>query len=176
MHAITHVADFFEGDVFEHVDTQEYFQNYNIYIGNDPDYTKNASCAGGPFLRTDDSSSYHYNDYVGWYPYWVNGAVDNDPFGYGEGMMWPYGAENWCNLEGTHLHLVADLNHLVASGSFTMSICTLGVFGTRYVRDGPSLPASIEIIQGASEKLTVSHIYSELTIGTTLAINMRQGS
>ena len=39
MHAITHVADFVEGDIFDHVDTQEYFQNYNIYIGNDPDYT-----------------------------------------------------------------------------------------------------------------------------------------
>ena len=61
-------------------------------------------------------------------------------------MVWPYGAENWCNLEGSYLHFVADLSHLMTDyGSFTTSICTLGVFGTKYVRDGDLLPATIEI-------------------------------
>ena len=56
------------------------------------------------------------------------------------------------------------------------SICTVGVFGTRYVRDGESLPTRIEIAQGATKSLSVPHIYSELFIGTTLAINLRQAS
>ena len=91
-------------------------------------------------------------------------------------MVWPYGKENWCNLEGTYLHFVANLSHLMAThGSFTTSICTVGVFGTRYVRDGDPLPSSIEIAQGEVFRLRVPHIYSEFTIGTTLNINLRQG-
>ena len=90
-------------------------------------------------------------------------------------MVWPYGKENWCNLEGAYLHFVADLSHLMPSpGSFTTSICTVGVFGTRYVRDGDPLPSSIEVAQGEESRLIVPHIYSEFTIGTTLAINLRQ--
>ena len=64
--------------------------------------------------------------------------------------MWPYGKENWCNLEGSYLHIVADLNHLMdAYGQIDVSICTLGVFGTKYVRDeGASLPSNIELHEG----------------------------
>ena len=51
----------------------------------------------------------------------------------------------------------------------------MGVFGTRYIRDDP-LPASIELAKGTTQTLTVPHIYSQYTIGTTLAINLRQGS
>ena len=91
-------------------------------------------------------------------------------------MVWPYGKENWCNLEGTYLHYVADLSHLITTDpySFTTTICTVGVFGTRYVRDGDPLPSSIEVAQGQVFSLSVPHIYSELAIGTTLAINLRQ--
>ena len=92
-------------------------------------------------------------------------------------MVWPYGKENWCNLEGAYLHFVADLSHLMPSpGSFTTSICTVGVFGTRYVRDGDPLPSSLEVAQGEVIRLSVPHIYSEFEIGTTLAINLRQAA
>ena len=90
--------------------------------------------------------------------------------------MWPYGKENWCNLEGTYLHYVADLNHLATSyTNCETSICTVGVFGTRYVRDGDPLPGTIEVAQGEVFSLSVPYIYSEFTIGTTLVINLRQG-
>ena len=62
--------------------------------------------------------------------------------------VWTYGIEVWCNLEGQYVHIVADLSHL--SGSYTMSLCSVGVMGTlgaSWVRDEP-LPASIEIFQG----------------------------
>jgi len=53
-------------------------------------------------------------------------------------MVWPYGKEHFCNLEGRYLHIVGDLNHL-SGGSYEQTICTLGVFGTQYVRDDPLL-------------------------------------
>ena len=34
---------------------------------------------------------------------------DPDPYGQGRGMVWPYGEEVYCNLEGQYLHLVSDL-------------------------------------------------------------------
>ena len=54
-------------------------------------------------------------------------------------MTWPFGAENWCNLEGAYLYIVSDMAHL-AKKDYETSICSLGVIGTRYVRDGESLP------------------------------------
>ena len=45
---------------------------------------------------------------------------------------------------------------------------------TKYVRDGPPLPASIKVVQGASETLKVPNIYSYFKIGTTLRISLRQ--
>ena len=92
-------------------------------------------------------------------------------------MVWPYGKENWCNLEGTYLHFVADLSHLMSTyGSIATSICTIGVFGTRYVRDEDPLPNLIEVVQGEVFRLSVLNIYSEFTIGTTLDINLRQAA
>ena len=65
MHAVTHAADHFSGwKSWEHTNEWEYFQNYEIYIGNDPDFNKNAKCAGGPFLRTDDPNSYVLDEYA----------------------------------------------------------------------------------------------------------------
>ena len=48
--------------------------------------------------------------------------------------MWSFGKEVWCNLEGRYVHIVADYSHL--SGA-TVSLCHLGIMGTKYVRDTP---------------------------------------
>ena len=61
-------------------------------------------------------------------------------------------------------------------GFFTTSLCTVGVFGTRYVREGDPLPTDLEIFQGSIERLSVPHIHSEFFIGTTLSINLRQNA
>ena len=47
-------------------------------------------------------------------------------------FMWKYGAEVWCNKPGQYVTIVADLTTLV--GSYEMSVCNLGVFGTKYER------------------------------------------
>ena len=129
MRAITHAADFYEYNSPSHSKVEELYQNYEIYIGFSADYSRNTKCSGGPFLDVDDYSSYVFDAFA----YRHEGGKDN--FGKGRGMVWPYGKENWCNLEGTHLHFVADLRHLSSYDSITTTICTVGVFGTRYVRD-----------------------------------------
>ena len=47
--------------------------------------------------------------------------------------------------------------------------------GTKYVRNN-SLPSSVKINQGESLIISVPHIYSALSIGTILKINLRQNS
>ena len=61
-----------------------------------------------------------------------------------------------------------------AGQDYETSICTLAVMGTRYVRDGQPLPTEIDIIPGESWSFSLSHIYSELEIGTTLDIKLRE--
>ena len=58
-----------------------------MHVGNDPDYTKNPKCSGGPFMVVDDPKSY------------TTGAYTNPEKGE-SGSMWNYGVEIWCNLEG----------------------------------------------------------------------------
>ena len=51
----------------------------------------------------------------------------------GQGLAWPAGGENWCNLPGKYIHLVSDVSS--ESGSdFRTGICSLGLFGTEYDR------------------------------------------
>lgn len=88
-------------------------------------------------------------------------------------MVWPFGGEHWCNTEGDHVHIVADLGHL--DTDYEMSMCTLGLMGTRYIRD-KSIPTEVNVSAGDSFTLTVPHIYSEVEIGTELAINIRTSS
>ena len=64
MHAVTHVADMYEERSFDHNDKSQLFQNYNIFIGNESDYTKNQKCAGGPFLQIDEPDNYVSDAYA----------------------------------------------------------------------------------------------------------------
>ena len=29
-------------------------------------------------------------------------------------MVWPFGGEHWCNLEGQYIHIVSDLSNIPA--------------------------------------------------------------
>ena len=78
----------------------------------------------------------------GWY------YDERTAYGDSPGYEWTYGIEVWCNLEGQYVHIVADLSHLMpVYGSYTMSLCSVGIMGASFVRDEP-MPTSIEIIQG----------------------------
>ena len=52
------------------------------------------------------------------------------------GNVWTYGKEVWCNAKGQYVHIKADLSHLVPLyGSYTMSLCSVGIMGTSFIRD-----------------------------------------
>ena len=77
MHAITHVANQYSGSfVTNHSNKSEFFQNYEIHIGNDTNYNKNPKCSGGPFLSINADDSYVTDDY----------AVNNSWNGLGQGI------------------------------------------------------------------------------------------
>ena len=67
------------------------------------------------------------------------------------------------------------MSHL-ADQDYETSICSLGVIGTRYVRDGQSLPSEITLALGESWSFSLEHIYSEIEIGTKLQIAVREKS
>ena len=123
---------------------KNFFQKFEIYIGNSDNYLENTKCTGGPFLDASESSSYELNQ---------KGFDDgDDPFGQGFGMVWPFGKELWCNLEGQYMHMVAGMSDHVATAldSDSVSVCSVGVYGTKYVRSGDSVPETIEVSQGQS--------------------------
>ena len=58
----------------------EWFHDYDVYIGDSSDYLENKKCDGGPFMGLTDPSSFVYR----------KDLVTNDKF-------WKYGEEIWCN-------------------------------------------------------------------------------
>lgn len=100
-----------------------------IYIGDDPlDYTKNTKCPGGPFFDFYDDSNY------------TEDLNKNNNSGR---KVWNYGKEIWCNLQGRYTHIISDNNSREAGLYNSMSICSLGIFGTRYERTG-RVPSQID--------------------------------
>ena len=103
----------------------------------------------------------------GWY--WDERTAGHIAAGY----EWTYGIEEWCNLEGQYVHIVADLSHL--SGPYTMSLCSVGIMGTSFERIEP-LPNHIELAQGESIEIPVPHIFDEHGISSEQRINLRQAA
>ena len=84
---------------------------------------------------------------------------------------WVYGFETWCNLEGQYTFIVMDLTNL-SDDTYEMSLCTVGIMGTRYVRDGPE-NLEITIVRGDQGQIEIQRVYSEMEIATDLNINLR---
>ena len=97
---------------------------------------------------------------------WYWDERDNPDVGY----VWTYGKEVWCNMQGQYVHIVADLTHLIPP--YKMSLCNIGIMGASYIRDQP-LTEFIEIFEGESIDLTVSHIFNEFSEGTLHDIKLR---
>ena len=77
------------------------------------------------------------------------------------------------------MYMVADLTeHANDTGgvadSEEISICSIGVFGTKYERVGEPLAASIVMTQNEVQSFEVARITSSIAIGTTLDIKLRQ--
>ena len=87
------------------------------------------------------------------------------------GPVWKYGVEEWCNMEGRYVFIVADLSHVKTP--YTMSVCTIAIFGSGYRREEP-LPTSLELTEGETMTLTVPHINTEYDTGVRHVIQLRQ--
>ena len=57
-----------------------------------------------------------------------------------DGPFWVYGIEQWCNLEGQHVHILSDLSNL-SGQAYEMSICNLGIMGTEYIFETAAPPS-----------------------------------
>ena len=83
------------------------------------------------------------------------------------------GIEIECNLSGRYVTMTADMSEEIGNG-YRFSICSLGVFGTPYVRDEP-LPATIEIFYGDfPTTFAVQNIHPEPGTSRALDVNLRQ--
>ena len=147
----------------EHTNQNEYFQNYEIHIGDNKDYSKNTKCAGGPFMKTDDNSNFQTVSYT------HNGQT------YSNQKVWKYGREHWCNLQGRYMTIVADLSHL--TGAYEMSLCNVAIMGTKYELSAPNA-SSLSVKSGltATHRLNKIAVKSGFEISNTLAIRHRQKS
>lgn len=143
----------YEGEGAGHAIDEDHFQNFQVYIGESTDYTQNPKCPGGPFLQKSDPNSMSYDDF------------ENK-------LIWNYGAEIWCNMKGRYTHIVADLNHLSAS-PYEMSICNLGVMGTRFERTTPLSTTELTVQQDSVTVLRIPHVPSVYKIGDDVFINLR---
>lgn len=89
---------------------------------------------------------------------------------------WPFGKENWCNMEGQYVHMVADMSEHIrtARSDEKVSVCGVGVYGTKYVREASvPVPSTITIGKGQTETLEIANIVSEFDIGNRLVISLR---
>ena len=119
-HCVVLVQDLFNGRApHEHTNKNEYFQNYDIHIGDDPNHLNNPKCnKSGTFMRKDDNSNY------------VTVTYEHNGQSYPNQQVWKYGGEHWCNMQGRYTTIVADLSHLV--GAYEMSLCNVAIMGTKY--------------------------------------------
>ena len=76
------------------------------------------------------------------------------------------------------MHMVADLTEHANDGgvadSEEISICSIGVFGTKYERVGEPLATSIVMTQNEVQTIEVTRITSSIAIGNILDIKLRQ--
>ena len=147
-------------------------QNVEIYVGDDPVYSNNQKCEGGPFLNIDASNQTTF----------VVSDASNDtltgPWATTGSITWHnYGKEVWCNLKGRYTSIVADLKHMASQSTLDMSLCNVGIMGTKYTRSVE--PAStITITKGQAVTIVVEDVAVDanalLQIGNTIDIELRQ--
>ena len=70
---------------------------------------------------------------------------------------WQFGVEAWCNLEGRYTHIVADFSRITSS--YQVSLCSIGVMGTKYDRSSTVVTSHI-IKRGDALTFNVEHIQS----------------
>ena len=75
------------------------------------------------------------------------------------------------------MQMVADMSDQTgtAADGDTVSVCTIGVYGTKYARSS-TVPESLEMVSGDAQTVSIERIQSSLSIGNELDIQLRQSS
>ena len=101
---------------------------WRVYVGNDPIWSNNPECPGGPFLRSD------FKDYID-----ESDTVDLTI--YPDKLVPGYGFETWCNLPGRFTFYRAT-----GIPTISVAVCSIAVTGTRYIRDSTFVLATSQSI------------------------------
>ena len=80
-------------------------------------------------------------------------------------------------MKGRYTSIVADLTGLASEVTLDMSLCNVGIMGSKYSRNTQP-PLTIEITVGETKSLTIENIAVDpdpkFEIGNTLTIKLRQ--
>ena len=87
-----------------------------MYVGNDPIWSNNPECPGGPFLKSN------FKDYID----------ESNTVLAADKMVPGYGFEAWCNLPGRYTFFRA-----ISPPSGGVNVCSVAVTGTKYIRVTP---------------------------------------
>ena len=123
-----------------------YARDWTVYVGNDPIWSNNTPCSGGP----------HLPGFADYYDEYQSTTVPS------------FGFEEWCNLPGQYTFVAASI-----VPSLGVRVCDFAVMGTRYIRTTP-LTDLVEVDTDSSATLEVENIFSEEDIGNILDIQLRQ--
>ena len=108
----------------------------------------------------------------------VTSYTDESGNAYNDIDWWNYGKELWCNMQGRYTSIVADLSDQASSGSYEMSLCNLGIMGTKYERLDNQVPTTEILLYNTMTsfhqidvgKITVA---SSLSITNTISVKIR---
>ena len=89
-------------------------------------------------MKLNDASSKYHNTYIG-----------KD--------LWRFGVEAWCNMKGRYMHIVADLSHYAAGTNYKMSICALGIMGTKYEHHS-TIPTTVDVPLGQTSTIEIPYL------------------
>ena len=130
------------------------FGDYKIHVGDSAeDKNQNALCADGPYLNPSDPESYENND-------------STNPFRYGK--------EIWCNREGRYIFFQADMGYMMYEQQSEMSLCSLGIMGTKYdYINGASPEDTVYVDVGKSTVYKLPFIVPTIAIGNELSLDVK---
>ena len=122
-----------------------YFYPYDIYIGSDPDWSKNQKFTG--YGNCENSANYDC----------TVASI----------------RETWVNVEGRYITFYAKLEERGVHRDTPFDLEALGVFGNKYGRE-KTLPNQVVLEQGTSKSIDIPNISPLLKIGNTMDVRLRQ--
>ena len=95
----------------------------------------------------------------------------DDSSSYDSNNNWKLGTEIWCNKQGRYIDVSFVMDSFADGATFEMSICTLGIMGTKYVlKEGEIMPTTISVEHLDTKVVSIPLVESKFEIGDILDI------